>query len=75
MYQDPIVAEIRAIRESYAMRFNYDLDAIYRDLKQQERRSGRKTVSFQSAAKGAGKKRNAGDGFENNKRNEPDSED
>jgi hypothetical protein len=46
MYRDPIVAEIRAIREAYAKRFNYDLDAIYQDLKEQEKKSGRKLVSF-----------------------------
>ena len=51
MYQDPIVAEVRAIREAYAKRFNYDLDAIYRDLKEQERKSGRKMVSFSGRGK------------------------
>jgi hypothetical protein len=46
MSGDPIVAEVRAIREAYAKRFNYDLDAICRDLKEQEKMSGRKTVSL-----------------------------
>jgi len=46
MWEDPIVAEIRRIREEYAARFNYDLDAIYQDLKEQERKSGRKFVSY-----------------------------
>jgi len=45
-WQDPIVEEIRAIREAYAARFNYDLQAIYRDLKAQERQSGWQTVSL-----------------------------
>ena len=45
-WQDPIVEEVRAIREAYAARFTYDLQAIYRDLKEQERQSGCQTVSF-----------------------------
>ncbi len=56
MYQDPIVAEIRAIREKYAKRFNYDLDAICRDLRQQEKISGRKLASFSGGRKRRQKK-------------------
>jgi hypothetical protein len=41
-----LVEEVRAIREAYAARFNYDLQAIYRDLKAQERQSGWQTVSL-----------------------------
>ena len=29
---DPIVAEVRKIRESYAVRFNYDLKAMSEDI-------------------------------------------
>ena len=46
MWEDPIVAEIRRIREEHAARFNYDLWAMYEDLKEQERKSGRKFVSY-----------------------------
>jgi hypothetical protein len=42
--EDPIVAEIRAIREAYASRFNYDLEAIVRDIQEQERRGDWPTV-------------------------------
>lgn len=45
-WQDPIVEEIRAIREAYAARFKYDLQAIYHDLKKQERQHGWQTVSL-----------------------------
>ena len=38
MAKDPIVEEVRRIRDAYAARFNYDLGAIYRDLKERERR-------------------------------------
>ena len=46
MWEDPIVAEIRRIREEHAARFNYDLRAIFDDLKEQEKKSGRKFVSY-----------------------------
>lgn len=38
MTRDPIVEEVRRIRDEYAARFNYDLNAIYRDLKEREQR-------------------------------------
>ena len=46
IWSDPIVAEVRRIRDAYAARFNYNLRAMYLDLKEQEKRSGRKTVSY-----------------------------
>jgi hypothetical protein len=44
MWQDPIVEEVRAIRDQYAQQFNYDLRAIHRDLKAQEQAGARKLV-------------------------------
>jgi hypothetical protein len=46
MIDDPIVAEVRKARDEYARRFNYDLDAICKDLQQKQVHSGRKLVSF-----------------------------
>ena len=46
MWNDPIVEEIHRIREEHAARFNYDLDAIFKDLRESEQRSGRETVSL-----------------------------
>jgi hypothetical protein len=46
MSRDPLVAEVRAIREAFAKQFHYDLQAIYRHLKEQETKSRRKTVSL-----------------------------
>ena len=46
MYRDEIVEEVRRIREAYAERFKYDLQAIHRDLKEQEKKSGRMTVAL-----------------------------
>ncbi len=44
--KDPIIAEIRQIREAYAKRFNYDVHAMLRDLRARQIKSGRKTVSL-----------------------------
>ena len=44
--KDTIIAELRKVRDQHAARFNYDLDAIFRDIKEQEKQSGRKFVSF-----------------------------
>lgn len=46
MWKDPIVEEVRKAREKHAARFKYDLDAICRDLKERERKGGRKVVSL-----------------------------
>jgi hypothetical protein len=46
MWEDPIVAEVRKIREAHAAQFNYNLKAIYQDLKQQEQASERVFVSY-----------------------------
>jgi hypothetical protein len=43
-WSDPIVEEVRRARDAYAARFNYDLRAIFLDLKEQEKRSGRQFV-------------------------------
>jgi hypothetical protein len=46
MWRDPIVEEVRRVREQHAARFDYDLSKICQDLKQQEKRSRRKVVSL-----------------------------
>jgi hypothetical protein len=43
---DPIVDEVRQVRDAHASRFNYDLDAIFRDIKEKEKTSGREFRSF-----------------------------
>ena len=45
---DPIVEEVRRVRDAHAASFDYDLDAIFRDIKEQEKKSGRKFASFPS---------------------------
>ena len=46
MWVDPIVEEVRKAREAHAAKFNYDLRAIYRDLKEKEKRSHWKLASL-----------------------------
>jgi hypothetical protein len=46
MWTDEIVEEIHQIREKYAKSFNYDLDAIFADLRQKEAASGKKVVTL-----------------------------
>jgi hypothetical protein len=48
MWTDTIVEETRRMREEHAARFNYDLEAIYRDLKEEEKKSGREVVTLPS---------------------------
>lgn len=45
MIDDPIVAEIRRARDDYARQFNYDLWAIYEDLKQRQKNADRPVVN------------------------------
>ena len=49
MKEDPIVEEVRQWREQYAARFNYDLKAIFDDLRrgtEEARQAGRSVVSL-----------------------------
>ena len=44
---DPIVEEVRRVREAYAAKFNYNLEAIFADIKKKEEASGREFVNFE----------------------------
>lgn len=46
---DPIVEEVRRIRDAYAARFNYNVREMVRDLQEKQKRSGRKYVSYAPA--------------------------
>jgi len=46
MTRDPIVEEVRRVRQRHAERFNYDAQAIFEDLKRKEQTSKRKIVSY-----------------------------
>ena len=46
MAKDPIVDEIRRIREDQAAKYGFDVKRILAAAKRRQRRSGRKVVSF-----------------------------
>ena len=43
---DPIVSDVRQVRERYLKSFNYDLRALFDDLKQQESLSDKTFTSY-----------------------------
>jgi len=45
-WQDPIVEEIRRIRQEHAARFNYNVRAIIEDARKRQQQGNRKVVSF-----------------------------
>ena len=48
MWNDPIVEEVREIRNAHAQKFNYDLNAIAADLRKQQQVGEHKVVSLPS---------------------------
>ena len=47
---DPIVAEVRAVRDKHAAQFGYDIKEIFKDIRAQQKSSGRKYVRFPARA-------------------------
>jgi hypothetical protein len=45
MKKDPVIDEVRAIRDGIAREYDYDLEAIFRMLRETEAKSGREHVS------------------------------
>ena len=46
MEPDPIIAEVRRIRQEYANRFGHDLSALAADLRRHEQQHPERLVSF-----------------------------
>jgi hypothetical protein len=44
-WEDPIVAEVRKVRQKIAAKFNYDIRAICEDARKREGKDGRPVVS------------------------------
>ena len=53
MTDDPIVQEVRAIREQLAAKFDFDICKIIADAKKRQAESKLKVVSFQKSAEPA----------------------
>ncbi len=47
MFHDPIVEEVRAIREQLAAQFNFDIRKIVEDAQRRQATSGSRIVSFE----------------------------
>ena len=47
---DPIMAEVRAVRDEHAARFGYDVKAIFRDIRSTQKASGRVFVRYPARA-------------------------
>lgn len=60
MWKDPIVEEVREIRQQHAARFNYDLRAIVDDIRKRQERSGRTYVRFEPRRPARSVQRKAG---------------
>jgi len=45
MQRDPIVEEVRRIKEEHAARYNYDIRAMGKALQEEQKRDGRHVVS------------------------------
>lgn len=43
---DPVIAEVHAVRDEYAARFDYDVAAIFRDIRARQEASDRKYVRY-----------------------------
>lgn len=43
---DPIITEVWAVRDWHAARFDYDVEAIFRDIRAKQKASGRKYVRY-----------------------------
>lgn len=43
---DPIVEEIHKIREEYAKKFDFDIDAMFEDLREKQSKSNHQIVSL-----------------------------
>lgn len=49
--KNPIMDELRAIRDEHAKKFNYDLDAICKDYMEHQKNCGHPIVNFDGKKK------------------------
>lgn len=45
--RDDVIEEVRAVRETYAARFNYDIAELFRHARERAKQSNRKVVRRQ----------------------------
>jgi len=52
MINDPIVNEVRRVRDELAKKFNYDVDAIFYDLREKQKKHRNRIVNLREQRKG-----------------------
>ena len=50
MWKDPIVEEVRKLRDQYANQHGYDINRIFQDIQKRQAQVGKKQVSFSPRA-------------------------
>ncbi len=45
-WESPIVLEVRKVKERLAAKFNYDVDAMFRDLRERQKTSGHRYIDL-----------------------------
>jgi len=58
-WESPIVLEVRKVKERLAAKFNYDVDAMFRDLMERQKTSGHRYVDLSQPRRKAGVKKAA----------------
>lgn len=53
MWEDPIVAEVHRIREKLAAKFDFDIEAIFADLRKRQEALGTRLVRVKKQPTGA----------------------
>jgi hypothetical protein len=56
IWKDPIVAEVRKVKERLAAKFEFDVVAMLRDQQQREKASGRHYVDMSRPARKSGRR-------------------
>jgi hypothetical protein len=51
MWEDPIVFEVRRVREQLAAQYNYDVGAIFAEMRRRQSTLGEKLVTLQKSKK------------------------
>ena len=51
MNNDPIVDKVRKIRDDLAKKFNYDVDAIFADLRLKQKKHGDRLINLKKTQK------------------------
>ena len=51
---DPVIAEVRAVRDGFAARADYDVSTVFRRIREMQDKSGREDVEYAARRIGEG---------------------